>query len=118
MPPTDIHKSTSSLHLSLSPHPALSHTLKETTVGRPREHCVLCAKLFQPCPTLQPHGLQPTGLLCPWGFSRQGYWSGLPCPPPEDLSDPEIKSHICCVLHWQAGSLPLAPPVKPILTLR
>ena len=19
------------------------------------------------------------------GFSRQGYWSGLPCPPPEDL---------------------------------
>ena len=21
------------------------------------------------------------------GFSRQGYWNGLPCPPPEDLSD-------------------------------
>ena len=19
---------------------------------------------------------------CPWGFSRQEYWSGLPCPPP------------------------------------
>ena len=25
------------------------------------------------------------------GFSRQEYWSGLPCPPPEDLLDPEIK---------------------------
>ena len=25
------------------------------------------------------------------GFSRQGYWSELPCPPPEDLPDPEIK---------------------------
>ena len=25
------------------------------------------------------------------GFSRQEYWSGLPCPPPGDLSDPEIK---------------------------
>ena len=25
------------------------------------------------------------------GFSRQEYWSGLPCPPPEDLSDPGIK---------------------------
>ena len=25
------------------------------------------------------------------GFSRQGYWSGLPCPPPGDLPDPEIK---------------------------
>ena len=28
------------------------------------------------------HGLQPTRLLCPWGFSRQEYWSGSPCPPP------------------------------------
>ena len=25
------------------------------------------------------------------GFSRQGYWSGLPCPPPGDLPDPEIE---------------------------
>ena len=25
------------------------------------------------------------------GFSRQEYWSGLPCPPPEDLPDPGIK---------------------------
>ena len=25
------------------------------------------------------------------GFSRQKYWSGLPCPPPGDLSYPEIK---------------------------
>ena len=24
------------------------------------------------------------------GFSRQEYWSGLPCPPPGDLSDPGI----------------------------
>ena len=25
------------------------------------------------------------------GFSRQEYWNGLPCPPPEDLPDPGIK---------------------------
>ena len=25
------------------------------------------------------------------GFSRQDYWSGLPCPPPGDLPNPEIK---------------------------
>ena len=25
------------------------------------------------------------------GFSRQEYWKGLPCPLPEDLSDPEIE---------------------------
>ena len=24
------------------------------------------------------------------GFSRQEYWSGLPCPPPGDLTDPGI----------------------------
>ena len=25
------------------------------------------------------------------GFSRQEYWSGLPCPRPGDLPNPEIK---------------------------
>ena len=25
------------------------------------------------------------------GFSRQEYWSGLPCPPPGDLLDPRIE---------------------------
>ena len=25
-------------------------------------------------------------LLCPWGFSKQEYWSGLPCPPPGDMT--------------------------------
>ena len=35
---------------------------------------------------LQPHGLQPTRLLCPWNFS----WSGLLCPPPGDLPDSGI----------------------------
>ena len=25
------------------------------------------------------------------GFSRQEYWSGLPCAPPENLPDPGIK---------------------------
>ena len=30
-------------------------------------------------------------LLCPWGFSRQEYCSGLPCPPPGDLPDPGIE---------------------------
>ena len=25
------------------------------------------------------------------GFSRQEYWSGLPCPPPGDLPDPGME---------------------------
>ena len=44
------------------------------------------------------------------GFSRQEYWSGLPCPPPGDLPN----SGILCFLHWQADSLPLATPGEPI----
>ena len=28
---------------------------------------------------------------CPCGFSRQEYWSGLPCPTPGDLLDPGIE---------------------------
>ena len=31
------------------------------------------------------------------GFSRQEYWSGLPCPPPEDLPDSGMGTHICHV---------------------
>ena len=29
--------------------------------------------------------------LC-MGFSRQEYWSGLLCPPPGDLPDPEMET--------------------------
>ena len=41
------------------------------------------------------------------GFPRQGYWSGLPCSPPVDLSDPGIESESLTSL---AGYLPLLPP--------
>ena len=41
--------------------------------------------------SLWTHGLQPTRLLCPRDFSRQGYWSGLPFPSPGDLPNPGIE---------------------------
>ena len=41
--------------------------------------------------SLQPHGLSPSRLICPWGFSRQEYWYGLPCPPPGDLPNPGMN---------------------------
>ena len=33
------------------------------------------------------------------GFPQQEYWSGLPFPPPGDLSNPGIKpkSHVSCI---------------------
>ena len=35
------------------------------------------------------------------GFSRQEYWSELPCLPPENLLDPRIKPRSLCLLYWQ-----------------
>ena len=46
---------------------------------------------LQSCPTLAtPRTIAHQAPLS-MGFSRRKYWSGLPCPPPEDLPDPEIK---------------------------
>ena len=40
------------------------------------------------------------------GFSREEYWSRLPCPPPGKSSQGS-NPHLLCLLQWQAGSLPL-----------
>ena len=60
--------------------------------------------------SLPPHGLWPARLLCPWGFSRQEYWSGLPCPPPGALPNPGIEPRSPTL---QADSLPTEPPGRP-----
>ena len=44
------------------------------------------------------------------GFSRQKYWSGLPFPPPGDLSDPGIELASPAL---QADSLALSHPGSP-----
>ena len=43
-------------------------------------------------------------------FSRQEYWSRLPCPPPGDLPEPVIEPGSPAL---QADSLPTEPPGKP-----
>ena len=53
--------------------------------------CVLCLAT-QSCPTLcDPVDSYLLRLFCPWGFSRQEYWSGLPCPLPGDHPNPGVK---------------------------
>ena len=47
------------------------------------------------------------------GFPKQEYWSGLPWPPPGDLSDPGIGTHFSALAGeffatsatWEAGEL-------------
>ena len=47
------------------------------------------------------------------GFSRQEYWSGLPCPPPGDPPTQGWNLRLLCLLLWQKSSLPLVPPGEP-----
>ena len=56
------------------------------------------------------------------GFSRQEYWSELPCFPPGDLPDPKIKPTSFKSPALQADSLPTEPPALslnlPAITVR
>ena len=81
--------------------------------------CIWYAKDVKCCPVLScsvmadslpPHGLWPARLLCPWGFSRQEYWSGLPCPPPGALPNPGIEPRSPTL---QVDSLSSELPGKP-----
>ena len=47
--------------------------------------------------------------LLSMGFSRQEYWSGLPCPPPGDLPNAGIEPRSPAL---QADSLPAEPQGK------
>ena len=62
-----------------------SHMLQRT----PGDVCMLL------CLTLcDPIDCTPTRPLCPWDSSGKLYWSGLLYPPPGDLPNPGIKSHM------------------------
>ena len=67
----------------------------------------------QYCPTL--YHVTPwtvaRRLFSPWGFSRQEYCSGLPCPSQGDLPNPGIEPRSPIL---QADSLTSEPPQKPI----
>ena len=78
--------------------------------SNPKLHmcCVLSHSVMSD--SFQPHVLQPTRLLCPWGFSRQEYWSELPCPLPEDLPNSGIKLRSPTL---QMDSLLTEPPGNP-----
>ena len=43
-------------------------------------------------------------------FSRQEYWNGLPCPPPEDLPNPWMEPP--SLISPTLATLPLAPAGK------
>ena len=91
------------------PPPAAVFKLRVYALKTPFREC--CCLVSKSCSILrQPRGLQPAKLLCPWGLSKQDYWSGLPFPSPGDLPDPVIKLGSPA---WQADALPSQLPGKP-----
>ena len=72
-------------------------------------------KPIQSCPALSdPMDHSQPGSLS-LEFSRQKYWSELPCPPPVDLPDPGIESVSLMSPALAEGSLPLTLHGKPNL---
>ena len=52
----------------------------------------MCVLIAQSCLTLcDPMDCTACHALLSMGFSRQGYWSGLPFPSPEDVPNPGIE---------------------------
>ena len=75
-----------------------------------RHICVCCCCCAQTCPWTAARQAPP------WvGFSKQEYWSGLPCPPPGNLPNPGIEPRSPTL---QADSLPSEPPGKPAINIQ
>ena len=88
------------------------HLLLAESLGL-RSLCSLCCAVLSRSVVSNflwpPQGLS-MGLLCLWGYSRQEYWNGLPCPAAGDLSNQGIEPRSPTL---QADSLPFEPPGKP-----
>ena len=66
---------------------------------RPGTLACLCAKSFKLCPFCVTLWTIACHTLLSMGLSRQGEWSGLPCPPPANLPNPEVEpmSHVSSI---------------------
>ena len=55
------------------------------------------AKSLQSCQVFATIWTEEARLSCPWGFSGQEYWSGLPFPSPGESSQPRDRSSVSFV---------------------
>ena len=64
--------------------------------------------------SLGPHGLKPTRLLCPWDCPDKNTGVGSHSLLQRIFQTQGLNLSLLCLLHWQLGSFPLAPPGKKI----
>ena len=70
--------------------------------------CVCRHARVQSCPTLQPHGLQPTRLLCPWDSPGKNTGVGCHFLLQRIFLTQELNPRLLHLLHWQSDCLPLS----------
>ena len=63
--------------------------------------------------SLQPYGLWPTRLLCPWDSPGKNTGVGRHVLLQGTFPTQGLSPCLLCLLHWQVGSSPLVPPGKP-----
>ena len=74
--------------------------------GKQARHICMCvgvcahAKLFQSCPTLQPCGLQPDMLLCPWDSPGKNAGVGYHALLQEIFPIQGLNPPLLFLLHW------------------
>ena len=80
-------------------------------------HIHICAgllpKSLQLGLTLQPYGLSPARLLCPWDSPDKNTTVGCHALLQGIFPIQGLNPYLLCLLHWQEGSSPLIPPAKP-----
>ena len=86
-----------------------SPNLLSTWAGFGFNCCCACGKSLQSCLTL----CNPMGGSLPGSSVHGVLCHGLPCPLPGIFLTQGLNSCLLRHLHWQAGSLSLAPPGKP-----
>ena len=77
--------------------------------------CCVCSVVSD---SLQPRGLQPARLLCPWDAPGKNTGVGCHALLQGIFLIQGLNSDPLCLLHWQAGSLPLASPGKPTVSFK
>ena len=65
----------------------------------------------------QPHGLQPSRLLCPWDSPGKDTGVGCHFLLQGIFLIQGLNLSLLQLLHWQVGSLQLEPPEKPYRTV-
>ena len=76
--------------------------------------CVcVCMLAARSCPIFETPWTEPTKLLCPWDSPGENPGVGCHFLLQGIFPTQVLNPCLLCLLHWQAGSLPLAPPGKP-----